>query len=379
MNSTRISWVRNPPPIAGHGFTWNPILGCKAASAGCLHCYAARLASTRLAHLPQYQGLAHDGKWSGEVRFFPEKLAEPLRRRTPSGIFLNDMGDTFHESVTNEQIAAMYGVMAACPQHLFYVCTKRAKRRRELFSLVETNRTVKWGEHAGEKLPDAGWLYGRVWQHWSQGIPAQQGKAYRLAEQMPWPLPNVIELTSVENQATADERIPDALATPAAVRGLSMEPLLEGVKLRHEWLGRFCGCGMQTDACDDWKAGHCKSEPPRLSWIVAGGESGSHARPCNVEWIRSIVRQCRDAGVPVHVKQMGANAREAGAPMQAVCNRCGGKGYHHGFGEDGHDPDWCSECGGPGSSFHKLRDRAGANPDEWPEDLKVRQMPKENR
>jgi protein gp37 len=359
LNRTAISWVVGPDGASG--FTWNPLIGCSPRSSGCKACYAARLASTRLAHLPQYHGLAHDGKWSGEVRFFPEKLSEPLRRRTPSGIFLNDMGDTFHESVSNEQIAAMYGVMAACPQHLFYVCTKRAKRRREWFEWVGNHCSTE----DGTRPPSVCGYFAR-----QAGVslpgPLHVSAGGVMAD-VPWPLPNVIELTSVENQATANERIPDALATPAAVRGLSMEPLLESITLRREWIGSFCGCGMQTDACDDWKSGAgCRFAPPRISWIVCGGESGSRARPCQVEWIRSIVRQCLEAGVACWAKQLGANVRER------------------------EPSNWPNGYPGPGTvrlegdgfgNYHVrgLRDRAGANPDEWPADLKVRQMPEPHR
>lgn len=303
MNPTSISWCLGPD--GAPGFTWNPIIGCKHASPGCANCWAERLAATRLDHQPAYQGLTRDGRWTGEQRFLAERLAEPLRRRTPSGIFVCDMSDLFGEGTTNEQIAAVYGVMATCPQHLFYVCTKRAKRRREWFEwFAGWNRLREWAKHSAGSSPIA-------WAIYRLG-------AELLAAGRTWPLPNVIELTSVEDQATADERIPDALATPAAVRGLSMEPLISGIEMRG-WTGRQ-------------KLG--------LDWVIVGGESGPHARPCRVEWIRSIVRQCREAGVAIFVKQLGSESRDSNGMI------------------------------------FPLRDRAGANPDEWPADLRVRQAEK---
>jgi protein gp37 len=147
-------------------------------------------------------------------------------------------------------------------------------------------------------------------------------------------------------------RLDHLRSVPATVRFVSAEPLLED-------LGRINLNG--------------------ISLIIVGGESGPNARPCNVGWIRSIVRQCKHAGVACFVKQLGANSTENGQPTHAVCKRCEGRGYHHGFGEHGHDPDWCSECGGTGDSFFNLRDRAGADPPEWHENLRVRQMPEERR
>jgi len=258
--STKIVWCLNPDGTPGE--TWNPILGCSRVSAGCENCYAERLAGTRLVHLPQYADLTrqteHGPRWTGQVNFLPEKLHEPLKRRKPTGYFVCDMGDLFHEHVTDEQIAAVSAVTVACPRHWFYVLTKRAKRMREWF------------------------------------------KAHRS-----WPLPNVWLGVTVENQDAAEKRIPLLLETPAALRFLSIEPMLSTIDL-----SAFIG---------DSYVG--------LSWAIIGAESGPRARPCDLAWVRSVIGQCKEACIPVFVKQVRINGRLS------------------------HDPV------------------------EWPEDLRVREMP----
>ena len=132
-----------------------------------------------------------------------------------------------------------------------------------------------------------------------------------------WPLPNVWLGTSVENQAAADERIPKLLATPAAVRFLSCEPLIEEVEFTDDllWAPQRCSseCGCQYPEDADRNDCACEGEccysltfidrVPDIDWVIVGGESGPGARPCDLAWIRGIVGQCKAAGVPVFVKQ----------------------------------------------------------------------------
>ena len=160
--------------------------------------------------------------------------------------------------------------------------------------------------------------------------------------------PNVWLGVSVENQAAGDLRIPDLIATPAAVRWLSVEPQIGPVVLRPEWL-----------------AG--------LHWVVVGGESGPGARPFDVGWARALVAQCRAAGVAVFVKQLGANSQadyydESARAVYAAesVEWPDPIGWHDG---DGQPRPGCSPV-----RFRTL-DRAGADPSEWPEDLRVRQFP----
>jgi protein gp37 len=331
MNRTSIAWVRNPD--GSQGFTWNPLVGCKAVSPGCLHCYAARLAGTRLAHLPQYAGLAHDGKWNNVVRFFPEKLAESLRHRKPAGIFVCDMADLYHESVTNEQIAAMYGVMAACPQHTFHVLTKRAKRRREWFEWVNRGGHPfgKLRIHAEEATRDEIVRIGRNGRsHWNDCHCV-------------WPLPNVREGSTVCTQKEAERDIPELLQTPAACRFLSVEPMLEAITLTHPEVSAWPETAPTHPTAnpkewDDWK--YWMARDRGIQWVIVGGESGPRARPFQVEWARSIRDQCKAAGVACFVKQMGANFVDSNGMLIPI------------------------------------RDRAGADPSEWPADLRVQEFPR---
>jgi protein gp37 len=157
-----------------------------------------------------------------------------------------------------------------------------------------------------------------------------------------WPLPNVWLGVSVEDQAAADERIPALLDTPAAVRSLSCEPLLEPVDLE-PWLRRVATSGP------GWRmtGGSAMAIADIvLDWVIVGGESGPGARPCDVGWIRDIVGQCRAAEVPVFVKQAGS------------------KPY-----------DDISLTDGRFLARLRLRDRAGRDMSEWPEDLRVREWP----
>lgn len=105
--------------------TWSPLTGCKAVSPGCLNCYAARETSGRLKNLPQYEGLAVDGVFTGEIRLLPERLEQPLHWTKPRRIFVNSMSDLFHHDVDLGFQAQVFDVMERCPQHQFQVLTKR--------------------------------------------------------------------------------------------------------------------------------------------------------------------------------------------------------------------------------------------------------------
>lgn len=242
MTRSGVSWCVGPD--GSPGFSWNVTGGCSPVSAGCAHCWASRLASTRLAHLPEYAGLAKDGTWLGHARFFADRLAEPLWRKTPSGICVSLMGDLLHQSLDVHHVRDIFGVMSSCPQHRFFVLTKRAKRMREELSDPEM---------LGES--DIGGLG--------------------------WPLPNVWLGVSIEDRA-ALPRVDDLRATPAAVRYLSIEPLLED-------LGHIDLTG--------------------ISWVIVGCESGPGARPMHTDWVRSLLYQCRREDVAFFYKQQFVNGR----------------------------------------------------------------------
>ena len=271
--------------------TWNPIRGCSRVSEGCRNCYAERVAARFSGPGMPYEGLIKFGKpssvrdprWSGEVRMVPEHLAAPLRWRRPRRVFVNSMSDLFHESLTNEQIAAVFGVMAATPRHTYQVLTKRTKRMRAWFEwarrdFTEQQRGIASAPNTFRAMLDA------AFEVLGQPSKPVLDAAWRAHDDDVWPLPNVWLGVSVENQAAADERIPELLATPAAVRWISAEPLLGPVD--------FAAASPNA-----------RSLVEDLDWIVAGCESGPGARPCDVAWLRSLRDQCKTAGVAFFLKQ----------------------------------------------------------------------------
>lgn len=240
--------------------TWNPLVGCTHVSPGCDHCYAARQASGRLRDLPVYSGLAVDGRFTGEVRYLPERLEQPLRWRRPRRIFVNSMGDLFHRDVLAQMhlegapfLAEVFAVMAMAKRHTFQVLTKRP----QLMAAVLTTALFRLEVNAA--------LLRR-------GVSVMPG-----GFDSPWP-PNMWLGTSIESDAYA-WRADHVRDTPAALRWLSLEPLL--------------GPLPSLDLTD-------------IDWVVVGGESGPSARPMHPAWARDIRDQCVAAGIPFHFKQWGA-------------------------------------------------------------------------
>lgn len=310
MAETNIEWA---------DAVWNPVRGCSRVSEGCRHCYAERTAARFSGKGQPYEGLvkiaarrqievdaageptgrardAKEARWNGEVRFVAKRLADPLRWKKPRRIFVNSMSDLFYEKLTNEQIAAVFGVMAAARQHTFIVLTKRAQRMREWFEWVE-----KRAEDGKALFPDDD----REWRIWQMlNVAARRAGA----EKMPnhhggaWPLPNVIIGVSVENQAAADERIPELLRTPAAVRAISAEPLLEPLDLHAIQMPEERR-GLRFSALQHHHDDRFGESAAVLDWVIAGCESGAGARPCDIAWMRSLRDQCKEAGVPFFLKQ----------------------------------------------------------------------------
>lgn len=349
--------------IAWTDATWNPVAGCKPVSAGCLNCYAATMAR-RLEAMGQddyaprvpsvdEQAARHaagvrvppsldktiriaevrGGRavFTGEVRTVPERLTVPLHWRKPRRVFVNSMSDLFHEAVPFEFIAAVYGVAAACPQHTFQVLTKRPERMAKFY---------QWLNDSHQDMEIA-----RCWAYAMRLGPIDDCAVWRGART--WPLPNVWLGTSVEDQKAADERIPHLLRCPAAVRWLSCEPLLGEVDLPEALLGHW----TSPDGTGSWFSPVPGKVYRRLiHWAVFGGESGAHARPCDVAWVRSLRDQCKAARVPCFVKQLGR------FPLDFNASEWPDAKYRQG----GHP---------------KLIHRAGADPAEWPEDLRVMEWP----
>jgi protein gp37 len=272
---------------------------------GCLNCYAARMAARNLPELRSpttgepYAVMRESGpRWTGRVELIPSKLDEPLRWRKPRRVFVNSMSDLFHEALSNEDIERVFARMALAQEHTFQVLTKRPARMLDWFRSgvpgLETREedVARAAAHAGGIAWD-----GRGSDRWA--YPPGCGDVSNRRVWPGWPLPNVWLGVSVEDQATADERIPLLLQVPAAKRFVSYEPALGPVDLR-PWLPftdpvyphGLLGTGRPED---------------NLTWVIVGGESGPGARPFDLTWARSVVAQCKAAGVAAFYKQGGAS------------------------------------------------------------------------
>lgn len=239
---------------------WNPVTGCTKVSQGCKFCYAERIAERFWGERKFTEVICHE-----------DRLDIPSHWRKPRKIFVNSMSDLFHPDVPDEFIWKVFQSMVyGNRRHTFQILTKRPER---MMKWMNANQTKFW--------------------HYSE------------TKTKLWPDPCIWLGVSVENQETADERIPLLLATPAAVRFISYEPALGPVNLklvRHEPCnhpGCFSHVSHPCEGC-----GYQAGKLP-LDWVIAGGESGPFARPAHPDWLRSVRDQCRHAGIPFFFKQWG--------------------------------------------------------------------------
>jgi len=348
-----IEWLHRPGTTAE---AWNPVTGCTKVSAGCKHCYAETIAGRFWAKqygrvLPsggnvntvptttfedyEREGLLRTRRFT-DVWTHRERLSDPLSWRKARTVFVNSMSDLFHEAVPDEFIDRIFATMALSPRHTFIVLTKRPERMRAYMTQL--------GKSA-DRLEAGARSVG--WTTRFRGVDGRENST------VPWPLPNVWLGVSVEDQATADARIPLLLKTPAAVRVVSAEPLLGPLDL-----SIYMASGYEEPPLDDI-----------VSWLIVGGESGPKARPCDVDWVRALVTQAKAADVPVFVKQLGANTRDR--------NDVGFEGDKPGGWPADTRADDC--LGGPrfqGDPVRvRFRARKGADPSEWPANLRVREWP----
>jgi protein gp37 len=274
--------------------SWNPVRGCSRVSEGCRNCYAERMAA-RFSGFGQpftdFAAMTPAGPlWTGKVALIPEKLDEPLHWRKPRRVFVNSMSDLFHEGLSDRDVAKVFSAMRFAPRHTFQVLTKRPARMLEWFSKCGNGGGLGWITHNNTE-PER----------------AYRGTGVIVGESDRWPLPNVWLGVSVENQATADERIPLLLQTPAAVRFVSLEPLLGPVDISQYLDGRCGSCGAVLPRSGS-AVGECSKCEwgtfyAGIQWAIIGGESGPGARPMDLAWLESAVQQCREAGVPIFIKQ----------------------------------------------------------------------------
>jgi len=281
MSKTSIEWSEK---------VWNPVTGCDKVSPGCDNCYALTM-SNRNQHNPKvgdkYAGTTHKvgerGKlaWTGKINLIESALGYPLTVKKPSLIFVNSMSDLFHDDVPFEFIDKVFTVMALCDWHTYQILTKRPDRMAAYF------RNKKYIEI-------------------SKGEDAE-----RVSAKIYFPFPNVWLMTSVEDQKRADERISYLLQCPAAVRGLSIEPLLEAIDLKFPTLREAHeeAAGMALEGMFFGMNGINPSSKTGngIHWIICGGESGPGARPMHPDWVRSIRDQCKAANVPFFFKQLSKN------------------------------------------------------------------------
>ncbi len=366
--------------------TWNPVAGCSLVSPGCTHCYAMQMAA-RLEAMGQakYAGLTKKinghAVWTGKINLDTKALLAALSWKKPRRVFVNSMSDLFHEGVPFEFVDKVFAVMSLTPQHTYQVLTKRPERMTEyLNGYIRREVRGYWmGEFGifasailgGEVENEPQWFkdaFRKMKAFHYPDCPQPPKSMGDASLACPWPLPNVWLGTSVENQKAADKRISQLLKCPAAVRFLSCEPLLGPVDLRigttgvptNEWGIPVGPCGYH---CDE-RVGHVDHQNQTLDWVIVGGESGPGARPCNTDWVRSIVKQCAAADVACFAKQLGANVEWSGVQ--------GGYG-------DGPSNVWPtkskSEETTRGTWRRFLKDGKGGDPAEWPEDLRVRQFP----
>jgi len=259
--TTKIEWTNE---------TWNPVTGCSKVSAGCKHCYAERMSH----RLKGRFGYPADDPF--KVTLHPDRLNQPLKWKKPRQIFVCSMGDLFHEDVPFEYITRVFDTMVSWRRPSW-----KAREAEDWENLIDPGHTFQVLTKRPERI--APWI---EWVQRNQSDYDESGIRPKMTTAEGWPA-HIWLGTSVENQATADERIPHLLKCPAAVRFLSCEPLLGPVDLVQSVVKRRIG-------------------DPQPDWVICGAETGPGARPMNPDWARSIRDQCKAAGTPYFFKRMGS-------------------------------------------------------------------------
>lgn len=264
------------------GATWNPIRGCSRVSEGCRNCYAERVAARFNQPGEPYAGLAirrpnGEAQWTGEIMFVERHIDDPSRWKKPMRIFVNSMSDLFHPGVTAEMLSRIFLAMAKAPQHTYQILTKRPERLLESMDATEEFRANVNGELFPQGWPPPNWFFG----------------------------------VSIEDQATADHRLPILARTKCAGKFVSYEPALGPVDFEKV----FDNDESAMAWCD---------------WIIVGGESGPGSRPMHIEWARAVRDLCQREGIPFFFKQWGDWTRwEPRFPVGKVMHMRNDGSLHH--------------------------------------------------
>ena len=317
MAESAVNWMQWPGRKPEN---WTPWVGCSPCSPGCDNCWARRYEDVRGRHLrrcataTELEAMALAAKsnlpdpcsvfsdqskpyfWRGPVYQGETVLKWPMHCRDPRLFWCCPSSDPFHEEIPDEQIDRMLAVVALCPQHEFLMLTKRAERM------------ATWGRRwdgTACLLTSPSTLHTAGARTDMNDVLFDDGKV--AAVSLPWPLQNLGLGVTVCTQAEADEKIPHLLATPAAWRFLSVEPMLGPVDLSPffaTYPPQRRLCPAESEACPN-EACSC----PRPDQVIIGCESGPGRRPCPLDQVRSVVEQCDEAGVPVWVKQLDLNGK----------------------------------------------------------------------
>lgn len=319
MGKTTIEWC---------DYTMNPWIGCSKVSAGCASCYAETLMDKRWKKVSWGKGkprkFASPGYWWQPIKWDKEAGAAGIRRR----VFCASLADVFDEEVSDDWRRKLFMTIAQTPNLDWLLLTKRSKKMRDFMQLDR----------------DLHHLLRNVWL----GV-------------------------SVEDQKTADERIPDLLASAAAVRFVSYEPALGPVDFTRISLESVGKAPFEINPLTTQDDEHFHNDHAKLDWVIIGGESGPRAREFQIEWARNTVSALRSFDTPVFVKQLGANLTAAYYYPDLID-----------WWEETRDswPDpigWSiARDGQPALDARvrlQLKDRKGGDPKEWPEDLRVREFP----
>lgn len=276
---------------------WNPVRGCSLISPGCKNCYAMKFAARFSGAGQPYEGLvgwtSKGPRWNGQIKLVDSKVNEPLSWKKSYRVFVNSMSDLFHPDVPDDFIGSVFAVMGQADRQTFMVLTKRADRMEQWFGSWAAAEAIEF-------LADLGYE---------------------------WPLPNVWVGVSAENQEEADRRIPSLIATPAAIRFVSAEPLLGTIDLEriecpvyrdeknHSVVAQCGMCPDRDDSC--CQNGFFNAMKEGIDWVIVGCETGPRklVRPMDSQWVRDLRDQCVRNTAAFFYKQAIDHGERMSLPM----------------------------------------------------------------